>query len=226
MQFLKQQSSYLSVALGWLFLLAVPAEAACFRVLVTEPIPGMEKLLIPCQSGTPEAIYLSTTHISPKYDIPADGRVDFYKKLPESPQEQIPPIFSVQFPEPLHDMIVLLMAQGSGDEKTYRPILIDDSDSGFPAGSIMIYNFLGKPLMAKMGEDIISVDSGKREIVELARNEDTPFNDGVKFATEFNGEGRVFSSSAWYLLPSMKFFCIVYEDAKGMPHVRRIRMPG
>ncbi len=215
----------LTVAALLLCLGTATVHSADFRMLVTESLPGMEAFEFLGNDGQVKKIYLSTTHISSEYPIPSGGRVDLYHKYPE-PEEKATPALSLQFPEGAKDTIVLLLAQGSGTDKHYRPIYIDDSGTHFPSGSILIYNFLNKPLMAKLGEEVVSVQSGKREIVELAKMEDAPFNGGVKFATEFNGEGQVFSSSSWYLLPTMKFFCLVYSDADGVPHVRRIRMRG
>ena len=196
------------------------AQAADFRLVALNQIKGLSRLEFIGPEGV-EQVPVSIAHFSDSYKIPANGEVAFYDKAPANGENKAP-LFVVRFPENASDTIVLL--GGQGDDGTYRYGLIDDSGHAFPSGSVDIKNFMQSPVMVKLGPTVVTVDSGARRIVPVIENKQEPFNDGVKFATEINGNAQVFSMSSWYLLPSMKIFCVIFPDKSGIPQIRRIRL--
>ena len=192
-----------------------------FRVLGLSQVRGLEVLEI-VSGDEIKKVPISISSVSPEYSIPESGRVDFFRKAPVGDETAIP-VFSVKFPSPDEDMIVLLRVGDKNSTVPYQHVLIADSTEDFPLGSVLILNLCSKTVAAKMGEESVIVPPGEERIVRLVKK-DRPFNGGVKFAAEFNGFGKVFSTSSWYLLPSMKVFCIIYRNEKGDPAIRRIRL--
>ncbi len=194
--------------------------AAEFRVLGLEQLKGLHTLEYVTADGV-QQVPVSTAYISNAYPIPASGVVAFYDKAPVQDEVKAP-LFTVEFPSSGGNKIVLLRGDAGG--RTYRYGLIDDSSRGFPTGSAFFINFMQAPVMVKLGTNVIRLDAGSREVVPVVEQRAEPFRGGVKFATEINGEMQIFSQSSWYLLPSMKIFCIIYPDSSGVPRIRRIRM--
>ncbi len=215
---LPRSLSLTTLALTLLALTAV--HAAEFRVLGLKQLEGLDTLEFVSADGV-QQVPVSTAYFSNSYKVPASGVVAFYDKAPAR-DEQKAPLFTVRFPENAGDMIVLLDAEAAAH--TYRYGLIDDSVRSFPSGSVYIMNFMHKPVMVKLGQKVVTVDSGAREMVPVVENKREPFNGGVKFATEINGEAQIFSMSSWYLLPTMKIFCVIFPDSSGIPQIRRIRL--
>ncbi|MFB9901083.1 hypothetical protein [Cerasicoccus arenae] len=156
------------------------------------------------------------------HTIPTTRQLALYDKAPV-PEEQKQPVLNLQFPKDPGDVIVLLKSARTANGLTYQYELLDDSSTAFPLGSVYICNYMQESVIIRLGAERILVESKQRSVVPLTKQE-KPFNDGVAFAAEINGHGRVFSTSSWYLSPSMKIFCIIYKDDRGNPQIRRIRL--
>ncbi|MFT6235456.1 MAG: hypothetical protein ACJAU9_000531 [Lentimonas sp.] len=198
----------------------VLVDASSFRVVAFSQITSLTGLEYQSGDGI-ESVTISTSSFSVKYPIPPSGVIDFYKNVPLGEEEQVP-LLEVNFGEESGDMILLL--QADAQRLSYSYLLIEDTVEGFPMGSVMVMNFTSKSVFAKFGEERVKLESGSQEIVSLTGLKNLPFNGGVKFAVEFDGSGKVFSSSSWYLLPSMKIFCLIYSNPDGKPRIRRIRL--
>lgn len=194
--------------------------AATFRVIALSQVAGVSTLEFQGERGV-EVVLISTSGFSERMKIPVNGAIDFYKKMPAEDVIQEPDL-SVRLLADSEDVILLLRADRS--QGTYSSITLSDSVSEFPLGAVRVLNFAEKSIFAKFGAERVLVEPGESQVVELTSKKDTPFNGGVKFAAEFDGYGKVFSSSSWYLLPTMKIFCVVYADEAGMPRIRRIRL--
>ncbi|WP_309400381.1 hypothetical protein [Cerasicoccus maritimus] len=197
------------------------ALADTFRVVSLSQIPGLTSLEF-IHEGKVETVPVSLSSFSQPYPIPATRELALYAQAP-SPNEEKTPNLVLQFSENSGDVIVLLKATNTANGPAYRYELLDDSTRAFPAGSVYICNYLQEPVIIRLGPKQVLVESNDRSVVPLTRKEQ-PFNDGVAFAAEINGHGRVFSTSSWYLSPSMKIFCIIFQDQHGNPQIRRIRL--
>ena len=197
----------------------VNLHAGDFRVIALSTIDKSNSLEYQAPDGVTK-VTISTLGFSRPYLAPESGVVDLYDKMPIKGEEKTP-LVSLKMPEDGADVIVLLHVNRSNE---YEYLLIEDSSDDFPSGSVLVLNFSKKSIFAKFGEERLAVPSGESRVVELARDGQEPFKAGVKFAAEFDGYGKVFSSSSWYLLPSMKIFCVVLSDKNGNPQIRRIRL--
>jgi hypothetical protein len=205
----------------YLSLSAVVLSASSFRVMGLSQIKGMERLELVTADGV-VVVPVSISSLSEAFDIPSSGRLDFYIQAPKN-DEDVEPVLSVSLTDISTDVILLLRADLSMVQPTYKYVTIENSPRMFPAGSVMLFNLTSKTIAAKMGEDSVRLGSGEKTVVNLI-NRNEPFDGGVMFAAEFNGFGKVFSTSSWYLVPSMKIFCIIYSDLNGNPQIRRIRL--
>ncbi|WP_309386338.1 hypothetical protein [Cerasicoccus frondis] len=201
--------------------LCTSAMADSFRVVSLSQISGLTSLHFQ-ENGEPQTLPVSISNFSQPFNIPATRQLSLYAKPPQPDVEQTP-VLTIQFPEKSGDVIVLLKATRSGGASAYRYEILDDSASAFPSGSVYICNFMQEPVIIRLGKKQVLVESNDRNVVALTSS-DKPFNDGVAFAAEINGHGRVFSTSSWYLAPSMKIFCVLYQDDRGNPQIRRIRL--
>lgn len=211
----------LSLALIGLAGISASLCANDFRIISLSQIPDLTTLEF-LDEGDVQQAPVSVSSFSKPYNIPATRQLAFFDKAP-LPEEKKQPLFNVTFPENSQDQIVLLNAVNTPQGPTYRYELIDDSDAAFPAGSVFICNFMSEPVLIRLGKKQVVVNANQRSTVPLT-NQDQAFNDGVAFAAEIDGHGRVFSSSSWYLVPTMKIFCVIYKDDHGQPKIRRIRL--
>ncbi|GHC03519.1 hypothetical protein [Cerasicoccus arenae] len=192
-----------------------------FRVVSLTQIPGLTSLEY-VSEGKVITVPVSMSSFSQVHTIPTTRQLALYDKAPV-PEEQKQPVLNLQFPKDPGDVIVLLKSARTANGLTYQYELLDDSSTAFPLGSVYICNYMQESVIIRLGAERILVESKQRSVVPLTKQE-KPFNDGVAFAAEINGHGRVFSTSSWYLSPSMKIFCIIYKDDRGNPQIRRIRL--
>lgn len=195
--------------------------AGSFRVLGLSQVQGLERLEIVTPAGV-KTVGVSISSVSQAFEIPESGELNFYRKAPKA-DETPEPAFTVNFNQASSNIILLLRPDDTIAEPAYKYSLIEDSEQAFSSGSVMLLNLSPKKIAAKLGDDRIIVATGEKTVVDLIKA-DKPFNGGVMFAAEFNGFGKVFSTSSWYLVPSMKILCIVYSDKRGNPQIRRIRL--
>lgn len=192
-----------------------------FRVLSLLQVPGFEYLEYRSPEGvTPLPVPLSS--VSPFYPIPDERRLAAYQKVPHEGEER-PAVLEIVFPDADGDVIILL-TPGREPHAPYGYLVLEDSDAAFPAGSVLVYNLLKKPVAAKLGGEQVRFAHGERGVVRVVEPGAASFEGGVFFAAEFDGHGKIFSASEWYLAASMKIICILYADADGDPKVRRIRL--
>lgn len=203
-------------------LLATTVQADSFRVISLSQIRGLTSLEF-VSEGEVEQVPVSVSSFSQAFPIPQSRQLALYAEAPKPGEEAPAPLLNLQFPNSSHDQIVLLKAVQTPNGSAYRYEMIDDSDAAFPAGSVYICNYMKEPVLIRLGQKQVTVAPNQRSVVPLA-NREAPFNDGVAFAAEIDGHGRVFSTSSWYLVPSMKIFCIIYQDERGHPQIRRIRL--
>jgi hypothetical protein len=205
--------------------ISLSVSAREFRVLGLSQLKGLEQLEFRGSSGI-ELLPVSVSSFSNSYAIPQSGVTDFYLKVPEVSEagEEPSPLFSITFPVDCEDVIVLLRADAKSSQLTYKYMLIDDSVNAFPAGAVMVLNLMNKSLYARLGDNNVKIESGKSEISQLVKRKNEPFNGGVIFAAEFDDYGKIFSKSSWYLIPSMKIFCVVFPDENLEPQIRKIRL--
>ncbi|WP_269538941.1 hypothetical protein [Cerasicoccus fimbriatus] len=192
-----------------------------FRVVSLSQIPNLASLEYP-NGDEVTTVPVSISSFSKPMPIPQSRELALYDKAP-LPNEEKRPILNLKFPKSAGDVIVLLKAVQTAQGPTYRYEILDDSSSAFPAGSVFICNYMPESVIIRLGDKQVLVDSNDRSVVPLAKQEQ-PFDDGVAFAAEIDGHGRVFSTSSWYLVPSMKIFCVIYKDDHGQPKIRRIRL--
>jgi hypothetical protein len=193
--------------------------AANFRVLALSKVDGLDRLEY--QAGEDlEVVLISTLGFSELLPAPLSGVLDLYDKVPVEGEEKSP-LLSIDILADGGDVIVLLYAV---DAQRYGYLVVDDSQGAFPMGSVLVLNFSKTSIYAKFDDERVLVPSRERKVVKLTGASGDPFNAGVKFAAEFDGSGKVFSSSSWYLLPSMKIFCLIYSNPDGKPRIRRIRL--
>ncbi|MGE9296021.1 MAG: hypothetical protein ACQKBV_07035 [Puniceicoccales bacterium] len=196
--------------------------AGQFRILGLDQIDGLEELYF-VQNGEVKSAFVSSRYPTEKFDIPQSLRVSFFA-TPPKPDLTQRPVLTLDFPNAGTDYLALLRITSASGVEAYTPIYLDDSDRNFPRGSAMICNYTLRTIVAQIDGDLVKLPSGQTDVIQLSKNGKDQFNGGVKFAAEFDGTGKVFSISSWYVSPSTKIFCLIYPDEYGQPLVRRVRL--
>ncbi|MBC2593880.1 hypothetical protein H5P28_06360 [Ruficoccus amylovorans] len=161
---------------------------------------------------------------SPTIAVPADKEIIFYRSDPTT-LEEIRESDLLRVPVDINVARGLILMRGNAD--SFQTNLIDVSDARMPDGTLRMINYTARPLMARVGEEIVPVSPGESALVRL-REGDAPQLKLMIAEREEQEEWKIFYSSVLSASTMKRMLIMIYPNAENRDNlkVKILNVPG
>lgn len=133
------------------------------RAVLHDPAHPVADLYVLDKSGTAVKLDLSPGSLSsPQVTQTSNGSVLFYNKAavdPKKPAENL--AATVKVPAKVKSAIVILVPGPPNTAPAYRPVMIEDSSTGFPKGESRVLSLVPVETAIEAGEHKLPISPGK-----------------------------------------------------------------
>lgn len=190
----------------------------CFRYA-----PGLDTIHLRDKGGGFVKTELSTANIvGPRQVIIDNGTVTLHRQETAADGAATYPVIGrVRVPDACPRALLLLLPAAKDAEFPYRGLAFAHTDRDFPLGTMKIVNLSPYPIRGAMGDDTVSVASGR--IVDFKPGGEPGVSLPVLFQFQREDRWQRMAATRWTLRDDRRLLMCVYEDpANGRMYLRSI----
>ena len=188
-----------------------------FKIISLDNFGGINQIKFQDESAT-QRVTIKKYYPNRSFPVPKDNLIHFYGIDSDTGASSRKPLLRISFENQEVDSIVFLEID-KNNPSIINYEFLDNDPVSFPLLSTLIINFSEKQIIAKIGEEIISLPPNSRKLIPLPKNERGSFSEKVTFASQKTDRSiDYFYSSFWRVPIGHKTLCIIDFIPKSDTH--------
>jgi hypothetical protein len=212
-----KKCALISLILPLVCFLSCHLSAKEFKLISLDDFGEIEQLKFQNQKG-PQTLSIQKHFPNKSFTVPKGDVIHFYGVDPVTGISAKIPILRISFDKQEGDTIVLLQKDKNNSAQLNYEFLKNNPEA-FPLLSTNILNLSNKPVIAKLGDQLVKILPKNKKLVPLPQNKNGTFNEKVVFAAQKENQSiDYFYSSFWRVIAGHKTLCIIEPDEAADTH--------